>query len=91
MQKTKTVQKEKKPVVKIDGLEDFPLKTVGLTEDSIEKSGGHIKIPLELIPFIKICRTPAVTRKKRAKIQHKYLLRAKRKSKKHPRKGRQKA
>jgi hypothetical protein len=74
--RARTIQKEKeKPAVKIDGLEDFPLELVGLTPDSIERSGGHIRIPLELLPFLKICRMPAVTRKKKAKEQHRYLLR----------------
>ena len=51
--KSRTTQ-EKKPKVNIDGLEDFDLSVVGLTVDSIERSGGHIVIPLELIPFLKI-------------------------------------
>ena len=76
--KQKTVHKEKrKPDLKIDGLEDFPLETIGLTVDSIERSGGHIIIPIELMPFIKICRMPATTRKKKAEVQHSYLLRVK--------------
>ena len=74
--------------VKIDGLDDFLLETVGLTVDSIERSGGHIKIPLELIPFLKICRMPAVTRKKKAKQQQRYLLRVKKRKHKHPLKRR---
>jgi hypothetical protein len=70
----RTIQKEKKPAVKIAGLGDFDLSIVGLTPDSIERSGGHIKIPIELIPFLKICKMPAVTRKKKADEQHRYLL-----------------
>jgi hypothetical protein len=72
-----TIQKERKPAVKIAGIEDFDLSVVGLTVESIEKSGGHVKIPLELIPFLKICKMPAVTRKKKAEEQNRYLLRLK--------------
>jgi hypothetical protein len=74
----RTIQKEEKtPPVKIDGMEDFPFEVVGLTVESIERSGGHIKIPIELMPFLKICRMPAITRKKKANEQHRYLLRLK--------------
>jgi hypothetical protein len=77
--RTRMIQKEKKPNVAIDGLEDFPLEVIGLTVDSVERSGGHIIIPLELVPFLKVCRMPAVTRKKKAREQ--YLLRVRRKRK----------
>jgi len=82
--KRKTAQKCK--TVDIDGLEDFPLETVGLTVDSIEKSNGSIVIPVELLPFLKIHRQPLMTRKKNAETQYRYLLRLKSKNKNHPRK-----
>jgi len=69
-------EKEKKPLM-IDGLEDFPLKLLGLSVDSIERSNGHIKVPVELLPYLRICKTPVLTRKIRAKIQHEYYLRLK--------------
>jgi len=72
----RSVQK-KKCEVEIDGLEDFPLEIVGLTPDSIEKSGGHIKIPLELVPFLKVMKQPVLTRKMKSKYQDKWLLRVK--------------
>lgn len=71
------VQKEKKCDVEIDGLEDFPLEIVGLTPDSIERSGGHIKIPIELLPFLKIMKQPVSMRKMKARYQDKWLLRVK--------------
>jgi hypothetical protein len=86
--KQRTVQKEKRLVVRIDGLEDFPLETVGLTVDSIERADGHVKIPIELIPFIKICRMPVVTRRKKAKDQRNYLLRVRKRKHNHSRKRR---
>jgi len=74
--------------VQIDGSEDFPFKTVGVTEDSIEKSNGSIVIPVELLPFLKLHRQPLVTRKKNAEVQYRYLLRLKAKKKKQPPKRR---
>jgi|YelNatPaOPRAMG01_1025707.scaffolds.fasta_scaffold515159_1 hypothetical protein len=74
-QKTSTIRKGR--TVMIDGLEDFPLEILGLTPESIERSDGHIKIPVELLPYIKICKTPVISRKKKAEVQHKYLLRLK--------------
>ena len=74
MRKLKTVQKSRVP---IDGLEDFPLEVLGLTPESIERSNGHIKIPLELLPYLKICKTPVPTRKKKAQTQYRYLMRVK--------------
>ena len=71
----RTIQKEKKTPVKIDGMEDFPFEVVGLTVDSIERSGGSIRIPIELLPFLKICKMPAITRKKKAEEQQRYLIR----------------
>jgi hypothetical protein len=73
--KQKLVQKEKQAL--IDGLEDFPLELLGLTVDSIEKSNGHIIIPIELLPYLKIHKQSVLTRNSRSKIQHKYLLRLK--------------
>lgn len=61
--------------VPIDGLEDFPLEILGLTPESIERSDGHIKIPVELLPFIKIVKTPRHLRRRRAKYKRDYLLR----------------
>jgi hypothetical protein len=84
----RTVQKEKKCDVEIDGLEDFPLEIVGLTPDSIERSGGHIKIPIELLPFLKIMKQPVMTRKMKSNYQNKWLLRVKRRKFKNPRKRR---
>ncbi|MEM2111352.1 MAG: hypothetical protein QXX08_05690 [Candidatus Bathyarchaeia archaeon] len=74
--KQKAVIKESKSV-NIDGLQDFPLELLGLTPESIERSNGHIKIPIELLPYIKICKTPVINRKKKAEAQQKYLLRLK--------------
>ena len=85
--KQKVVQKET-PAVKIEGLDDFPLETVGITVESIERSDGHVRIPIELMPFLKLCRMPAVTRKKKAEQQHRYLLRVKKRKRKHQRKRR---
>ena len=68
--------------VQIDGSEDFPFQTVGVTEDSIEKSNGSVVIPIELLPFLKLHRQPSVTRKKNAEAQYRYLLRLKSKKKK---------
>jgi hypothetical protein len=73
----RTVQKEKQLPVNIDGLEDFDLSVVGLTPDSIERSGGHIIIPLELMPFLKICKMPKVTRRKVAETKQRYVMRLK--------------
>jgi hypothetical protein len=84
MKRLETIQKER---VKIDGLDDFPLKLVGLTIDSIEKSGGHVKIPIELLPYIKICKMPVLARKQKAKTQFKYLLKLRRKNRRSPKKG----
>jgi hypothetical protein len=84
--KSRTTQ-EKKPKVNIDGLEDFDLSVVGLTVDSIERSGGHIVIPLELIPFLKICKMPKVTRRKVADSKQRYALRLKAGKVKHHKKS----
>jgi hypothetical protein len=70
-QRTESVEK-KKPM--IEGLEDFPLELLGLSVNSIERSGGHIKIPLELLPYLKICRLPRQIRNKIAEKQHRYYL-----------------
>jgi hypothetical protein len=75
--KQRTVQKEKRLPVNIDGLEDFDLSVVGLTPDSIERSGGHIVVPVELIPFLKICKMPKVTRRKVAETKQRYVMRLK--------------
>ena len=72
---------QKVETVHIEGAEDFPLETVGLNSDSIEKSNGSILIPVELLPFLKIHRQPLVTRKKNAEAQYRYLLRLKSKKK----------
>lgn len=80
MKKTKTVQTV---ISAIDGLEDFPLEALGLTPESIEKSNGHIKIPIELLPYIKICKTPVLSRKQKAKTQYRYLLKLRAKESKH--------
>jgi hypothetical protein len=78
----RSAQKQKKYDVEIDGLEDFPLEVVGLTVDSIERSKGHIKIPIELVPFLKIMKRPASARKMKAREQCEYLLRVKKKKEK---------
>jgi len=61
--------------IPIEGLEDFPLKILGLSIESIEKSKGHIKIPIELLPYLKIVRTPKHIREQRAKYKRDYELR----------------
>ena len=61
--------------IQIEGLDDFPLEVLGLTAASIERSGGHIRIPIELIPYIKIVRAPKHIRDQRAKYKRDYLLR----------------
>jgi hypothetical protein len=70
-------QKVEVEKVPIEGLDEFPLEILGLTPESIEKSDGHIKIPIELLPYIKIVRTPTHIRQKRAKYKRDYLLRLK--------------
>ena len=86
--KPRTTQKEKQPPVKIDGLEDFDLGVVGLTPDSIERSGGSIVIPLELVPFLKICKQPAVTRKQKAEEMNRWRLKVRKNKSKKSRKKR---
>jgi len=61
--------------VEIEGLKEFPLDVLGLSPESIERSEGHIKIPIELLPFIKIVKTPPHIRKQRAKYKRDYELR----------------
>ena len=63
--------------VPIDGLDEFPLEVLGLTPESIERSNGHIKIPAELLPYLKICKMPRTQRVQKTKYQQKYLLRLK--------------
>ena len=60
--------------VPIAGLEDFPLNVLGLSIESIERANGHIKIPVELLPYLKICKTPIVQRKRKAETQYRYVL-----------------
>jgi hypothetical protein len=79
----KMIQKERKAT--IDGIEDFPLKSLGLKSNPIEKSDGHVIIPVELLPYLKIHKQTAMTRKNRLKIEHKYLSNLKRS--KSPKKG----
>jgi hypothetical protein len=85
--------KKRKPM--IEGLEDFPLHLLGLTPKSIEESNGHIILPKELLPYIKICRTPKAVREYHARLKREYELRLKaeesqkylKRERKSPRKG----
>ena len=69
--KQKMMEKEKKAT--IDGIEDFPLKELGLKSNPVQKSDGHVIIPIELLPYLKIHKQTALTRRNRSKIQSKYL------------------
>lgn len=86
--------KERKPT--IEGLDEFPLHLLGLTPKSIEESNGKIILPKELLPYIKICKTPKAVRDYHARLKREYELKLKAqeseeylKKKKHksPRKG----
>ena len=72
MRKQAALQKERS--VEIDGLKDFPLEVLGLTPESIEMSNGHIIIPRELLPYIKICRMPVNYRERNAERIQRYRL-----------------
>ncbi len=58
-------------------MEDFPLEILGLTPESIEMSKGHIMIPRELLPYIKICKMPVNLREKNTEKLQQYRLRLK--------------
>lgn len=69
-----TIQRRRR-MPKIEGLKDFPLGLLGLTPESIERSNGGVVIPLELIPFIKVCKASKVVRVQRATDKQKFVLR----------------
>lgn len=59
----------------INGLGEFPLEVLGLTPESIERSNGRIHIPVELLPYLKICKMPKHYRDKNAAKLQAYRLR----------------
>ena len=73
---TQAITKTKRKPV-IEGLEDFPLHLLGLTPKSIEESNGKIILPKELLPYVKICRTPKAVRDYHARLKREYELRLK--------------
>jgi hypothetical protein len=52
----------KEKSVKIDGSEEFPFDSLGLTKGSIRRKGEYIMIPVELQPYLKLCILPVSQR-----------------------------
>jgi len=48
----------KEKSVKIDGSDEFPFDSLGLTKGSIRRKGDEILIPIELLPYLKLCILP---------------------------------
>ncbi|MCL6579044.1 MAG: hypothetical protein K6T73_06610 [Candidatus Bathyarchaeota archaeon] len=58
--------------VKIDGSEEFPFDSLGLTKDSIKRKGEFILIPVELMPYLKLCILPVRRRIQVADYMYRY-------------------
>ena len=63
--------------IQIEGLKDFPIEDFGLTKKSIRISNNNVMIPTELMPYLKLTRTPKDIRKLRAKYKREYEHRLK--------------
>ena len=86
MAKTAT-SKSRQIVEELNGLKDVPLNVLGLSIESIEASDKHIRIPKELIPYIKFCKHPKIIRDYKAEQIARYRLKQDLKKRKSPRKG----
>jgi len=67
--------KLKSAIEELDGIEDVPLRELGLSIESIERSEGHIKIPIELLAYIKFCKNPKIIRDHKTREIARYRLR----------------
>lgn len=62
--------KERKVV--IDGSTEFPFDSLGLTKDRIKQRGENILIPVELLPYLKLCILPVRRRIQVADYMYRY-------------------
>ena len=62
----------KEKSAKIDGSEDFPFDSLGLTKSSIRRKGENILIPVELAPYLKLCILPVRRRIQVADYMYRY-------------------
>jgi len=62
----------KEKSVKIDGSEEFPFDSLGLTKGSIKRKGEYIMIPVELQPYLKLCILPVSQRIRVSDYMYRY-------------------
>lgn len=87
MSKIRLKSKSKQVINELDGIKEVPLNLLGLSIESIEASNGHIKIPRELIPYIKFCKHPKIVRDYKASEIARYRLKQDLKKRKSTRRG----
>jgi hypothetical protein len=73
--------------VKIDGSEEFPFDSLGLTKGSIKRKGEFILIPVELMPYLKLCILPVRRRIQVADYMYRYRKNLRNNGSKSPKRG----